>query len=64
MNKKHGGAKNVFIDMSRMVFECQVPIFTHDAYGNPIVAMWDCENKKEVVISEKEYRRRRSLGEL
>lgn len=64
INKKTGGDKNVWVDVSRMVFKCKIPQFTHDRYGKPIVILQDCANKREVILTQEEWLRRRQAGEL
>lgn len=61
---KKSGNKNTYIDMNRMVSRCRIPKFTHDLYGHPVVIYWDCRMKREVTYSQKEFERKRVLGEL
>lgn len=56
--------KNVYIDFSRMRSRCKIPQFTHNHTGQEVVIYWDCENKREVVYSQKEWLQKRNRGEL
>jgi hypothetical protein len=58
------GNRNVFVDTSRIVSKCKIPNFTQDSIGNPIAVFWDCENRKEIVYSIAEYRKKKAAGEL
>jgi hypothetical protein len=62
--KKAAGNPNVYVDISRMVHRCQIPRFTHDNYGNPIVVFIDCGTKKETTIPLREYQKRRREGSI
>ena len=62
--KKTNGAKNVWVDVSRMTFKCKIPKFTHDSYGFPVVIMLDCAKNREITYTQEEWLRRRQAGEL
>jgi hypothetical protein len=64
INRITHGDKNVYIDTGRMVFKCKIPQFTHDSYGLPIVIMLDCAKKQEIVLTQEEWLRRKTAGEL
>lgn len=56
--------KNVYIDFSRIKSRCKIPRFTHNHTGHEIVIYWDCENQTEIVYSQKDWLKKRAMGEL
>ncbi len=64
MQRRIGKDRNVFIDVQRMTFRCRIPTFTHDHNGLPIVIVRDCAKKKEIVLSQAEWLKKRTEGEL
>lgn len=62
--KRTAGGLSAYVDRRDMVFECRVPRFTHDHNGNPVVFVRNCAAGTTEMISQAEYERRRSSGEL
>ena len=53
------------LDVSKMVFPCQVPIYEPDpSSGEPMVRIWDCKKESFAIYHLKEYNLKKSRGEL
>ena len=58
------GGLDAFVDPRDMNFECKVPRYAHDAQGNPVVYVFDCDAEQMRMYPQKEYERKRRAGEL
>ena len=52
------------LDVKKMVFPCQVPIYEPDNLGNPMVRIWNCKLGRVEFYALKDYNRKKSRGEL
>ena len=62
--KRSAGGLAAYVNPRDMTFECKIPKYTHDSHGNPMVYVMDCESEQIIVLTQKEYERRRRTGEL
>jgi len=51
-------------DLRVMKFPCKIPTYTHDVMGRPMVIILDCASGTRTTLTQVEYRRRVSAGEL
>lgn len=53
------------LDVKKMVFPCQVPIYEpNDMTGDPMVRIWNCKLNRFETYHVKEYNKKRDMGEF
>ena len=62
--KRHQYDPKCRLDVKKMVFPCQVPIFDPDYEGTPRMRIWNCETERPEYYSMKDYNMKRRQGLL
>ena len=61
--KKAGYDSRYKLDIKKMVFPCQIPIYEpHCATGDPMVRIWNCKENKVETYHLKEYNKKKAAG--
>lgn len=52
------------LNVKKMVFPCQVPIYEPNHFGEPMVRIWNCRTERFDIYALKDYNKKKSRGEI